>query len=347
MKVGDKVQLETGESEVTRRVYDQLLKKTVFYAGEIRLTGNEKPVEEENIIIKKLSAVEEAIKAIPKVEIPEYPKFPEQKEFPAFPEFPKSMIVNVPDLSSIEKKLDTIIEKEDNETKELIKNALEELKKTKSDSGVVSAINKLAGIIPKNEDYTDILKEISKKLNPIVQEELRINKEQWKQLTKALSSIGGFGGGPGAVQLRSENGTILNPATEEKQDTIVTALGESAITATSLDASSSGDNTIVSITNTPKLYYICLSANGANSADVTAIVKIGATTKYKVSLKAGADWDYASNTDGRLISPEISTPNALKYYRVFANEVRYLGSSALGKPTEPYRIYARTANIQT
>ena len=65
---------------------------------------------------------------------------------------------------------------------------------------------------------------------------------------------------------------------------------ESAITATSVDASSSGDNTIVSITNTPKLYYVCLSANGANSADVTAIVKIGATTKYKVSLKAGAIW---------------------------------------------------------
>lgn len=65
---------------------------------------------------------------------------------------------------------------------------------------------------------------------------------------------------------------------------------ESAITATAVDASASGDNTIVSITNTPKLYYICLSANGANSADVTATVKIGATTKYKVSLKAGAIW---------------------------------------------------------
>lgn len=86
------------------------------------------------------------------------------------------------------------------------------------------------------------------------------------------------------------SGVAINPATEEKQDTIVTALGESAITATSVDASSSGDNTIVSITNTPKLYYVCLSANGANSADVTAIVKIGATTKYKVSLKAGAIW---------------------------------------------------------
>ena len=227
MKIGDKVQLETGEDDVTRKVYDQSLKKTVFYAGEVRLTGSEKLVEEkeENIIVKKLDSVEEAIKAIPRVEIPEYPKFPEPKDFPAFPEFPKSMMVNVPDLSSIEKKLDTIIEKEDNETKELIKNALEELKKTKSDVGVVSAINKLAGIIPKSQDYTDILKEISKKLNPIVQEELRINKEQWKQLTKALSSIGGFGGGPGAVQLRSENGTILNPATEEKQDEIIASLG--------------------------------------------------------------------------------------------------------------------------
>lgn len=61
----------------------------------------------------------------------------------------------------------------------------------------------------------------------------------------------------------------------------------------------------------------------------------------------GADWDYALASSGRLISPEIPTPNALKYYRIFANEVRYLGSSAIGKPTEPYRIYARTANITT
>lgn len=96
--------------------------------------------------------------------------------------------------------------------------------------------------------------------------------------------------GVSITEIIGADGVLKNPATEEKQDTIVTALGESAITATSVDASSSGDNTIVSITNIPKLYYICLSANGANSADVTAIVKIGATTKYKVSLKAGAIW---------------------------------------------------------
>lgn len=64
-------------------------------------------------------------------------------------------------------------------------------------------------------------------------------------------------------------------------------------------------------------------------------------------MSFGADWDYAASTSGRLISPEISTPNALKFYRVFVNQVRYLGSTGLGKTTEPLRMYARTANIQT
>lgn len=67
-------------------------------------------------------------------------------------------------------------------------------------------------------------------------------------------------------------------------------LASDSLVATAVSASSSGDNTIVSITNTPKVFYICLSADGANSADVTAIVRIGATAKYKVSLKAGAIW---------------------------------------------------------
>ena len=61
----------------------------------------------------------------------------------------------------------------------------------------------------------------------------------------------------------------------------------------------------------------------------------------------GADWEYAATSQGRLISPEITTPNALKYYRVFANHVDYLGSTTLGKTTEAYRMYARTANITT
>lgn len=253
MKIGDKVQLENGEVEVTRKVYDQSLKKTVFYAGEKRLTGGEKPVEEKNIIVEKLEKVEEAIKAIPKVEIPEYPKFPifpEPKEFPVFPEFPKSMTVNVPDLSSIETKLDLIIEKDDTETRDLIRDTIEELKKAKSDVGVVTAIQKLAGIIPKSKDYTDLLKEISNKLNPITQEDLKINKEQWGQLTKALASIGGFGGGPSAVQLKKESGVTLNPATEEKQDAIITALGSVKIDTGDIDLNTDGLEAIGTTTNT-------------------------------------------------------------------------------------------------
>lgn len=282
MKVGDKVQLEEGEADVTRKVYDQSLKKTVFYAGEVRLTGSEKLVEEkeENIIVKKLDSVEEAIKSIPRVEIPEYPKFPEPKEFPVFPEFPKSMMVNVPDLSGIEKKLDTIIEKEDNETKELIKNALEELKKTKSDSGVVSAINKLAGIIPKSQDYTELFKEISEKLNPITQEDIKINKEQWKQLTKALSSMGGPGGGPGAVQLRSENGTILNPATQEKQDAIVTAIENITIPAPAGGATEAKQDAIITALGNVKIDTgdIDLNTDGLETIGTATNTKLDAQT---------------------------------------------------------------------
>lgn len=78
-------------------------------------------------------------------------------------------------------------------------------------------------------------------------------------------------------------------------------------------------------------------------------VKQGTTvsTNHIYVMAFGADWDYAANTQGRLISPEIATPNVAKYYRVFMNNVRYLGDTQLGKPTEPFRVYARTANIST
>jgi len=64
--------------------------------------------------------------------------------------------------------------------------------------------------------------------------------------------------------------------------------------AKSVTASASGDTTIHTPTasNRVRLGYLCLSADGANSADVTVIVKftVGGSTLYKVSLKAGAIW---------------------------------------------------------
>jgi hypothetical protein len=78
-------------------------------------------------------------------------------------------------------------------------------------------------------------------------------------------------------------------------------------------------------------------------------VKQGTTisTNQIFVMAFGSDWNYAETTSGRLISPEIPTANALKYYRVFANQVLYLGNTTLGKTTEPFKIYARTSNITT
>lgn len=173
-------------------------------------------------------------------------------------------------------------------------------------SGIIKALSELKNYIPKYEkqevtDYTELLGEvirniekpgydyskIEKLLDVISKKEVVLPLDEKGRVMVSVDKVSM--GGRGSLS-STESAKLLTLATEAKQDTIVTALGEYAINATSVDASSSGDNTIVSITNTPKLYYICLSANGANGADVTAIVKIGATTKYKVSLKAGAIW---------------------------------------------------------
>lgn len=71
------------------------------------------------------------------------------------------------------------------------------------------------------------------------------------------------------------------------------------------------------------------------------------STSHIYVMAFGADWNYASSTQGRLISPKITLPNATKFYESFVNNVRYLWDTRLGKPTEPFRVYARTANIDT
>lgn len=101
--------------------------------------------------------------------------------------------------------------------------------------------------------------------------------------------------------------------------------------------------------NHPSIFSNQLTVFSYTDAGANRIfaVKQGTTvsTNHIYIMAFGADWDYAGTTQGRLISPEIPTPNALKYYRVFANNIRYIGNTALGKPTEPIRLYARTANI--
>jgi hypothetical protein len=66
--------------------------------------------------------------------------------------------------------------------------------------------------------------------------------------------------------------------------------------------STPGDNTVLSPAGGKRLglQYICLSADGGNSGDVTVIIKFGGSggSKYKVSLKPGAIW--ARNIGARM-----------------------------------------------
>lgn len=63
-------------------------------------------------------------------------------------------------------------------------------------------------------------------------------------------------------------------------------------TAKTVSTSASGDTTIHDPApgQRVRLHYIAINADGANSADVTVIIKFGAVEQYKLSLKAGAIW---------------------------------------------------------
>ncbi|MBP6948673.1 MAG: hypothetical protein KBC41_02215 [Candidatus Pacebacteria bacterium] len=63
-------------------------------------------------------------------------------------------------------------------------------------------------------------------------------------------------------------------------------------------------------------------------------------------VPVGADWEYADGTvKQRLYTPSLSTVNATKLVRVYVNGAHYLGTGSLTLPTEPYRVYYRTAGI--
>lgn len=84
--------------------------------------------------------------------------------------------------------------------------------------------------------------------------------------------------------------------------------------------------------NDDGVVYMCKNSTTAGIAII-----------YVVSV--GAHWD--DTRAYNLISPEISTPNALKYYRAFANHVGKIGSQVMGYATEYFELYVRTANIRT
>ena len=56
------------------------------------------------------------------------------------------------------------------------------------------------------------------------------------------------------------------------------------------------------------IQYLCLSADGGNTASVTATVIVGSSTKYKVSLKPGAIWARNIGAGRRVVTGEVDEP---------------------------------------
>lgn len=81
-----------------------------------------------------------------------------------------------------------------------------------------------------------------------------------------------------------------------------------------------------------------------------AIVGTTAITNRVYAIPVSADWEYASSTNCRLITPEISTPNCNKFVRAYVNQVETIGvggnsNKNLSLSPEPFRKYYRTAGI--
>jgi hypothetical protein len=70
-----------------------------------------------------------------------------------------------------------------------------------------------------------------------------------------------------------------------------------------------------------------------------------ALSNQMYAIPIGAHWRYANDTNQYIISPAISTSTATRFYSVYANTAKYLGSDTFSIPTEPYRIYYRTSGI--
>mgnify|MGYP000944224708 CR=1 FL=1 len=80
---------------------------------------------------------------------------------------------------------------------------------------------------------------------------------------------------------------------------------------------------------------------------IAHIVKNGATNllNFMYALPLSAHWTYASSTNQRVITPELSTPNCLNFDRVYVCRDSFLGGGELRIPTDPLRIYYRISGI--
>lgn len=93
------------------------------------------------------------------------------------------------------------------------------------------------------------------------------------------------------------------------------------------------------------------TAFGASSGYVLRgmayILRTGATAIQTglYAIPVGADWNYASVVNQRVICPALDTPNAESLTRLYVNCDKIIGSDLLGIVPEPFRMFVRTTGI--
>ena len=81
------------------------------------------------------------------------------------------------------------------------------------------------------------------------------------------------------------------------------------------------------------LVYLC-----RNSAAIA--------TNQLYALSLSAHYEYTATSNEVLITPQIQTPSATKYYRVYVNTLKQYGTvDAFSHSPEAYKLYVRTSNI--
>lgn len=68
-------------------------------------------------------------------------------------------------------------------------------------------------------------------------------------------------------------------------------------------------------------------------------------TNQLYAMPLSSHWTYAQDTEQLLITPLLTTTNAVRFYRVYINYKRMLGDNTFGIAPEPFRLYYRTAGI--
>ena len=110
------------------------------------------------------------------------------------------------------------------------------------------------------------------------------------------------------------------------------------------------DQSIADSSTTPIPSILARAFTVWSEGGISYLAGVGtaATTNLFYAVPTGADWQYSSSTNCRIVTPEISTPNVNKFSKIITNSITVLGGATgqgIGVSPEPYRTYYRTNGI--